>query len=125
MFCIKCGNRVNDGEKFCGQCGAKLADNATEASQESAAGQQAAGTVETEQHEVFDDTVKGEGKGSIIADFGMCLLYIVSTLLGMIGLLEFISYCFDYEIASWIYWSFGGIIVVGKLVRTILKNREN
>lgn len=124
MFCIKCGNLVKDGEKFCGQCGAKLTGDETGASQESAAGQQAAGTAETEQHEVFDDTVKGEGKGSIIADFGMCLLYIVSTLIGMIGLLELISYCFDYEISSWIYWSFGGIIVVGKLVRTVLRNSE-
>lgn len=125
MFCSKCGNRVNDGEKFCDQCGAKLTGDETEASQESAAGQQASGAAEPEHQEVFDDIVKEKGKWDIIADFGGCFLRIISTLIGMIGLLELISYSFDLEISSWIYWSFGCVIVVGNLIMTIFRNREN
>lgn len=129
MFCSKCGNRVNDGEKFCDQCGAKLTGDETEASQESAAGQQASGAAENEQQEVFDDTVKGEGKRSIITSiimiFGGCLLYIVSPLIGMVGLMELISYSFNLEISPWIYWPFGCIIVVGNLIMTILGNKRS
>lgn len=125
MFCSKCGNRVNDGEKFCDQCGAKLTGDETEASQESVAGQQASGAAEPEHQEVFDDTVKEKGKWDIIADFGMCFLYIASTLIGMIGLLNLISYFINREISSRIYWIFGCVIVVGNIIMTILRNREN
>lgn len=125
MFCIKCGNQINEGEGFCSQCGAKLTGDEAEASQESAGGQQASDAAETEQQVVVDDTVKEKGKWAIIAVFGGCLLYIASTLIGMIGLLELSSYILNYEISPKIYWIFGCVIVVGKLIRTIFRNREN
>lgn len=125
MFCPKCGNRVNDGVKFCDQCGAKLTGDEAEASQESAGGQQASDAAETEQQVVVDDTVKEKGKWAIIAVFGGCLLYIASTLIGMIGLLELSSYILNREISPRIYWIFGCVIVVGNLIRTIFRNREN
>lgn len=125
MFCPKCGNQINEGEGFCGQCGAKLTGDEAEASQESAVGQQASDAAETEQQVVFDDTVKEKGKWAIIAVFGGCLLYIASTLIGMIGLLELSSYILNREISSRIYWIFGCVIVVGNIIMTILRNREN
>lgn len=125
MFCPKCGNRINEGEGFCGQCGAKLTGDEAEASQESAVGQQASDAAETEQQVVFDDTVKEKGKWAIIADFGWCILRIASTLIGMIGLLEFSSYILNREISSRIYWIFGCVIVVGNTIITFLRNKEN
>lgn len=125
MFCPKCGNRINEGEGFCGQCGAKLTGDEAEASQESAVGQQVSDAAETEQQVVFDDTVKEKGKWAIIADFGWCILRIANTLIGMIGLLAFSSYILNREISPRIYWIFGCVIVVGNTIITFLRNKEN